>query len=170
MSGALVFTASLALAGAAAPLAQAPAGPLGRPAAIDRRLGRSVDESVLRARAKLEDARCQRVLTDFRDAAGRTLAENLFALRQTPAGYLGWLVFYSGRQKRACLDPDVHALTSPGIRIVYVCDRQLRETAQRDPGLAGAYIIHEMLHTLGLGEDPPSSVEITRQVIARCGR
>jgi hypothetical protein len=29
------------------------------------------------------------------------------------------------------------------------------------PGTAEAMMIHEMLHTLGLGEDPPSSFEIT---------
>jgi hypothetical protein len=30
-------------------------------------------------------------------------------------------------------------------------------------------IIHEILHSLGLGENPPSSDEITKQVAARCG-
>jgi hypothetical protein len=29
-------------------------------------------------------------------------------------------------------------------------------------------VIHEMLHTLGLGEDPPSSFEITERVRRRC--
>jgi hypothetical protein len=29
-------------------------------------------------------------------------------------------------------------------------------------------ILHEMLHTLGLGEDPPTSQEITAQVVAAC--
>ena len=31
-----------------------------------------------------------------------------------------------------------------------------------------ASFIHEMLHTLGLGENPPSSTEITRRVQAAC--
>jgi hypothetical protein len=30
-------------------------------------------------------------------------------------------------------------------------------------------VIHELLHTLGLGENPPSSVDITRVVTSRCG-
>jgi len=30
------------------------------------------------------------------------------------------------------------------------------------------WIIHEMLHTLGLGENPPSSREITQRVNERC--
>jgi hypothetical protein len=29
-------------------------------------------------------------------------------------------------------------------------------------------VIHEILHTLGLGENPPTSVEITQRVEARC--
>jgi hypothetical protein len=29
-------------------------------------------------------------------------------------------------------------------------------------------LIHEMLHTLGLGENPPSSPEITKRVNERC--
>jgi len=30
-------------------------------------------------------------------------------------------------------------------------------------------MIHEALHTLGLGENPPTSAEITERVLARCG-
>jgi hypothetical protein len=44
------------------------------------------------------------------------------------------------------------------------------ERQRRDPGLTAALIIHEELHSLGLGENPPSSQAITAQVIARCGR
>jgi hypothetical protein len=29
-------------------------------------------------------------------------------------------------------------------------------------------LIHETLHTLGLGEDPPSSTEITKVVLRHC--
>jgi hypothetical protein len=38
----------------------------------------------------------------------------------------------------------------------------------RDPGLSASLIIHESLHTLGLGENPPSSSEITQHVERRC--
>jgi hypothetical protein len=31
-------------------------------------------------------------------------------------------------------------------------------------------VIHEVLHTLGLGENPPSSDQITRRVDLRCRR
>jgi hypothetical protein len=33
---------------------------------------------------------------------------------------------------------------------------------------AEAYVIHEMLHSLGLGENPPSSLAITAKVMSRC--
>jgi hypothetical protein len=29
-------------------------------------------------------------------------------------------------------------------------------------------VIHEILHTLGLGENPPTSIEITQRVESRC--
>ena len=32
-----------------------------------------------------------------------------------------------------------------------------------------AILIHEALHSLGLGEDPPSSDYITERIRARCG-
>jgi hypothetical protein len=31
-------------------------------------------------------------------------------------------------------------------------------------------VIHEVLHSLGLGENPPSSDHITERVRARCGQ
>jgi hypothetical protein len=37
-----------------------------------------------------------------------------------------------------------------------------------NPTLAEAMVIHEMLHTLGLGENPPTTFEITDRVMARC--
>jgi len=42
-------------------------------------------------------------------------------------------------------------------------------TPAADPGFATNVVIHEMLHALGLGENPPTSEEITRQVVKRCG-
>jgi hypothetical protein len=29
-------------------------------------------------------------------------------------------------------------------------------------------MIHEMMHTMGLGENPPSSIEISTRVLKRC--
>jgi hypothetical protein len=39
----------------------------------------------------------------------------------------------------------------------------------RDSSTSEILIIHEVLHTLGLGENPPPSADITARVMARCG-
>jgi len=41
--------------------------------------------------------------------------------------------------------------------------------AEPKPFYAEAVIIHETLHSLGLGENPPTSDEITWRVFSRCG-
>jgi hypothetical protein len=51
---------------------------------------------------------------------------------------------------------------------IYVCPTF--PLAQRRDGLqAEIVLLHEALHTLGLGENPPYSAEITGRVVARCG-
>jgi hypothetical protein len=50
---------------------------------------------------------------------------------------------------------------------VLVCP-SFPKTVDRERVTAEVYVIHEMLHTLGLGENPPSSREITRRVNGRC--
>lgn len=141
-----------------------------RLATIDRTLTRAVHRAVEDANGKLERPGCRRVLDDFRDGSGRTLRRNLEDIGQTARGYLGWMIFYRGDSQPFCRDHDVHAVTVPGSRVVYICERQFREKVQREAGLAGAYVIHELLHSLGLGENPPTAADITRQVVARCGR
>jgi hypothetical protein len=34
---------------------------------------------------------------------------------------------------------------------------------------AAVLLIHELLHAIGLGENPPASEAITARVVARCG-
>ena len=59
------------------------------------------------------------------------------------------------------------AYTSPLSRVVHLCPHFLDNELER-PAFAQAVVIHEMLHTLGLGEDPPSSREITDRVRRAC--
>lgn len=120
--------------------------------------------------ARLSVDGCARIFSDYRDASGRTLQDNLKALGQTGPGYLAWLNFYDGHGKSRCADRGTLASTSPGSRVVYICSPQFTEKQHRDPGLTAALIIHEELHSLGLAENPPSSQAITAQVISRCGR
>ena len=60
-------------------------------------------------------------------------------------------------------------MTTPGSRTVRICP-QFTQRQLRDPVLAEIVILHEALHTLGLGENPPLSTVITARVAAHCGR
>ena len=59
---------------------------------------------------------------------------------------------------------------NPGSLYIGLCKETFAHVEATDPGLATNVVIHEMLHALGLGEDPPTSEEITRQVARRRGR
>ncbi|HET7291216.1 MAG TPA: hypothetical protein VFM88_02215 [Vicinamibacteria bacterium] len=82
---------------------------------------------------------------------------------------MGWILFEDGRAERRCADANVLAMTQPGSRAIWICGWQFARENARDPDLTEAVLIHEVLHTLGLGENPPSSTSITRRVRARCG-
>ena len=65
--------------------------------------------------------------------------------------------------------------TTPGVPRVFVCPAgggqvtsRLARIEFQSGSLAEATVIHEMLHTLGLGENPPTAFEITRRVRNRC--
>jgi len=120
------------------------------------------------ARERLAEPRCQQVLDDFADADGRSLRDRLAETGRTPEDYLGLVVFYDGRKHPRCGQKGTLAVANVGSRVVWVCPEQLYARARRNPVWAEATLIHEALHTLGLGEDPPSSHEITSQVIRRC--
>ena len=129
-----------------------------------------VGRAIRAAAEKLASPACREIFSDFRDADGRTLQQNLDALGQSGRGFLGLAVFYEGRGKRACAPRTVVAWTNPGSRAIFVCTDQFSAMERHDLGLAADLIIHEELHSLGLGENPPDGKVITAQVIARCGK
>ncbi len=115
---------------------------------------------------KLENPACQEVLGDFTDSEGRPLRENLASA--TPAEYLAHLQIHDGeipKGSRRCASPGAAAFTSGGAA-VFVCGTSF---ASRGRSFRENALIHEMLHTLGLRENPPSSAEISRRVAERCG-
>ena len=120
------------------------------------------------ALGKLSDVRCLDVFADFRDPAGRTLAKNLEALGETAAGYLASIRFYDAGDEGPCRE-DVYAFTARGSHVVFLCGPRFRARVRQTPGRAAVVLIHEELHSLGLGENPPSPAEITDRVIDRCG-
>jgi len=117
---------------------------------------------------RLDKIDCADVLNAFRDGAGRPLDERLRELAVDRQTYLTMLVFIDGSLETPCLKGSF-AFTAPGSRVVRICAEELKRTWQSSPEQVISRIIHEMLHTLGLGENPPSSAEITRRVIAACG-
>jgi hypothetical protein len=131
----------------------------------------AVRRAVDGAGIRLASPRCQEVLTVFRDPSGRTLRENLDASGLDAPDHLLRLFFYSGDGTDACDRPGtrVFAATAPGSRVVFVCLSAFRSRQRRAPVHAEVIIIHEALHSLGLGEDPPSSEEITYRVRVSCG-
>jgi hypothetical protein len=143
------------------------------PAAGSARLRRDEDRVVLAqaiegAARRLSDPRCQALLGTFADRMGRPLREALEAEGLTPAGYLDRIYFYDGsaadcRERRL-------AYTAPGSRAVFVCGDRFRRTWHENAAYAEGAIIHEALHTLGLGENPPTWRQITERVRDACRR
>ena len=121
------------------------------------------------ARHRLAQPRCGSVLTEFSDAAGQPLEQRLRELGFTPQGYLSQVLFEDGSGVRPCASSKVLAVTNPGSRVVFLCP-EFVQVARRDPVEAELVLIHEVLHTLGLEEGPPSSQEITGRVEKRCRR
>ena len=124
--------------------------------------------AVAGARRRLEQPACQSLFSEFSDASGRMLQSNLDALGHSGADHLGLIVFADGSDRQRCKVAGPLAFTTAGSGVVYVCGRVFRDLAKRDPRLVQAILIHEMLHTLGLGENPPTSLEITERVLAAC--
>jgi hypothetical protein len=116
---------------------------------------------------RLERPECAKVLSDFRDASGRTMQERLDLLDDTPRSYLARLSFREAFDRR-CQDSVTLAFTYLESREVFICGTQFWKAYERNPTHVEALIIHEMMHTLGLGENPPSSLEINARVLKRC--
>ena len=98
---------------------------------------------------------------------GRPLRENLEKWGVGPADYLEMVPFLDGSGQRLCRWGKVDLAAAPGVPRVFVCG-PFAATQLREPRMAEALVIHEMLHTLGLGENPPTSAEITSRVMGRC--
>lgn len=131
--------------------------------------GMAVRQAVEGASLRLVTPACQQIFSEFSDVAGRPLQAVLDQLGESPVSYLRGLVFfYDGASQRRCMAGDSLGVTQPGSRVIYVCPLQFAETFQRDSRLAEVLVIHETLHSLGLGENPPASMEITQRVLKRC--
>ena len=127
-----------------------------------------IGQAIRDAARLLRSPECRRVLTDFTDASGNQLETNLVKLSGDPGDYvLHFVQFADGSAHRQCGGNAAAAFTQPGSRVIFVCGAYFGKTWR--VGDAEVVIIHEILHSLGLGENPPSSDEITKQVLTRCG-
>jgi len=130
-----------------------------------------VTSAVLGAAERLGRPRCRQIVTDFTDSSGRPLLATLEATLLTAADYLvGRVWFVDGDDARQChADAVTVAFTAPGDHVVRICARRFAERFAAGAADAEIVIIHELLHTLGLAENPPTSSAITHRVTERCG-
>jgi hypothetical protein len=155
----LVLPAALGLA--VPPAAGSPVR-LGGPARHD------VAAAVVRAQDRLRQPACAAVLAAFEDPSGRRLSDVRSQHPGDEGDYLDRLLFYDGTGQPTCDQRGTVAFTSPGSRVVFVCPSQFVRLRRREPRQAEYIVIHEALHTLGLAENPPTSLEITRRVEEHC--
>lgn len=127
----------------------------------------ALERAVQAAVERLETPDCRMVLSEFRDASGRTIQEKLDLLGETPRSFLARITFREGRDSR-CTNAGILAYTSIEGREVFICPRQFWQVYRTNPSYVEALLIHEIMHTLGLGENPPSSLEINERVRKRC--
>ena len=133
----------------------------------------AVRKALLGAFDSLGDAKCQEIFSDFRDASGQRLQEKLDALGETGQSYMRLVLFYEGSDVRGCRSSKgqgISAVTASGSRVVFICRSNFSQGPRPKPFYPEAVIIHETLHSLGLGENPPTSDEITWRVFSRCAR
>ncbi len=130
----------------------------------------AVDNAMDAAADKLTNAQCLTVFTKFKNAQGQTLQQVLDGYGVSASTYLtSWVQFNDGTNTSKCSTGSTYPIyTTPGSRSVWVCS-QFVSTQHSTPGYAADLMIHEELHSLGLGEDPPSSAQITRDVQDACG-
>jgi len=122
-----------------------------------------VQRAVYLALAKLARPSCAAIFEEFLLPDGRSAQSELDRREIGPQELVQSLRFVDGRRATACQDGSV-LITTPGSLLIRVCPG----FAQVSSRLSASLIIHEALHALGLGENPPSSRDITSRVERRC--
>ncbi|HRY43019.1 MAG TPA: hypothetical protein P5164_03630 [Thermoanaerobaculia bacterium] len=138
---------------------------------VDPRLGGYVAQVVSRASRRFAEPGCVSLLVRFEDVrTGRPLSETLRTSGETPASHFAKLRFCSGDERLQCRGRETWAFTGIGSDSVFVCRSRFTALAKKSEKAAANILVHEALHTLGLGENPPTSREITAAVHDHCGR
>lgn len=142
--------------------------PVDRVRLADPMAANALRSAITRATRRLATPSCRRVLSEFQDDTGQTLQSVLDRAGQSTSEHMAGLFFYDGSRTPQCQAPGRMAFTSRGSRVVLVCPVQLESQERRDAVQLDVLIIHETLHTLGLGENPPTSGDISARVFSRC--
>src|SRR5262245_29742464 len=129
----------------------------------------AVRRAVECAAARLAHPGCQDLFADFTDQGGQRLSTTLAAGGTSATEALSVLRFFDDGATPRCSAGTTLAFTQTSSRLIRVCGRQFRDQFQQNRTTTETVVIHELLHTLGLGENPPSSQAITEQVVVRCG-
>jgi hypothetical protein len=132
----------------------------------------SVHWALAGAAVWLQKPECRGVFAEFKDQDGIPLDQKLARLNVDEVAYLRMILFRDGSHLAPCKKAATVMFTTPGSKLVFVCERQLQEQVRQDRVLVNALVIHEALHTLGLGENPPhpTTWQITDRVKSRCWR
>ena len=133
------------------------------------RSGAIVREAVAGAIRRVTRPQCESLVGELTDERGYPLAWNLSQTGMTPSGYLAEMRFVEGEGTYQCGFESTVALTRPSSRVVFVCGGRFAHYFSTRRLRGEVIIIHEFLHSLGLGENPPSSNTITELVEERCG-
>ena len=136
---------------------------------VDPFLRAAIAKAFTLALEKLGRESCLEIFSEFHGRDGLPLTSQLEALDRTATAQLALIRFADGAHDRTCSESAVFAFTHPRTATVYVCGQRFGTLAHTHPALAAALILHEELHSLGLGENPPESREITSSVMQRCG-
>jgi hypothetical protein len=120
------------------------------------------------AAARLAHSSCQNVLSDFVDQNGLLLSARLAATGRNPVEAFMALRIVNSPLARQCRTGRQLAFTIPGAQVIHICSSNLKTSIRRSDRTQFV-MIHEFLHALGLGENPPTSQAITTQVERRCG-
>jgi hypothetical protein len=127
----------------------------------------AVAQAVAGAYRQLARAECQGLLDEFADASGQPLRAVLADQGMEVDVFLSRVLFYDA-PPAACQGSALAGTHAPGSRVIRVCGRRFQRTMTDSHRHAEAMVIHEMLHALGLGENPPTSDHITTRVMDRC--
>ena len=127
--------------------------------------GLMIRYALLGARKRLEHAACAALLAEFHGPDGLPLTAHISL---PPTEYLSSLWFVDGDDRRCETPGSPIAFTAPGHPVIYVCGSHFARKYLQNQLYAEVILIHEMLHAAGLGENPPTSDQISRAAMARC--